>query len=150
MPRTARVAAVAALLLLAALAPAGAQMDVNGGRNCKYYTYRDINAAMRERGITDAAAIQKAITSATFVNGYLCASCRKPRMQMQNFGVVDPERGECWCSPGYGFYEIKKKNGYIKSRWIGCNKCKPANTTTNPTTGPYNPTRRSWTQTVCA
>jgi hypothetical protein len=118
MPRTARVAAVAALLLLAALAPAGAQMDVNGGRNCKvqnrrgpcpreagrgarphagsaardgrpftahtpphthtqpppppqYYTYRDINAAMRERGITDAAAIQKAITSATFVNGWV-------------------------------------------------------------------------------
>jgi hypothetical protein len=35
------------------------------------------------------------------------------------------------------------QNGYIKSRWIGCNKCKPANTTTNPTTGPYNPTRRS-------
>lgn len=147
-----RPATAASLLLMLAvwLHPGLGQSDVNGGRNCKYYDYRAINEKMRGRGIADAALIQKAINNTSFVNGWLCASCRQKRMQMQNFGVVDPDRGECWCAPGYGYFEIKKSNGYIKSRGIGCSKCKPAGTTTNPTSGPYNPTRRTWTQTVCA
>lgn len=148
--RSLRLAAVAALLLLALLAPPGlAQSNVNGGRNCRYYTYRDVNSVMRDRGVNDTAAIDAAITSTSYVNGWLCAGCRTPRMQMKNFGLVDPNRGECWCSPGYGYYEIKRKDGTIRSRWIGCNKCRPSNTTTNPTTGPYDPKKKSWTATVC-
>jgi hypothetical protein len=39
---------------------------------------------MRERGIADAALIQKAINNTSFVNGWLCASCRQKRMQVRH------------------------------------------------------------------
>lgn len=147
--RAPRLAVAAAGLMLLAALVQGA-LAVNGGSNCAYYDYRQVNQILREKGITDPKAIQARIDSTLSVNGWLCATCNTRRMQMKNFGEVDPNRGECWCKQGYGYYELKNKQGQVRGRWFGCNKCRPAGTTTNATSGPYDTVKRSWSKTVCA
>lgn len=51
----------------------------------------------------------QAISSTATVNGYLCGRCASKSMEMHNFGAVVPNKGECWCAPGYGSYTRKLK-----------------------------------------
>lgn len=142
-------APAAALLLLVALLPSGADaINVNGGKGCRFVNYREVNTLLREAGETDAAVIDAVIARLATVNFYLCKSCKAPMMApVQNVGAVVPGLGECWCAAGYGSYTQTVGQKTVTA--IGCNKC-PGTTTTVPTSGPYNPTARKWTNTPCA